>query len=636
MGTKDRWYENATFYAIDVEAFADAEGDGVGDFRGLTGRLDYLETLGIDCIWLLPFYPSPNRDNGYDVTDYYGVDDRHGTLGDFVEFVREADRRGIRVILDLVVNHTSDRHPWFRAARSDPDSKFRDFYVWRDDLPEESDPHRGPVFPGEEDAVWSYDEKAEAFYYHRFYHYQPDLNLANADVREEIRKIMGFWLELGVSGFRVDAATLMIDNKGGLESTRLDDPHGVLRDMRHFVERRGDDAILFAEADDAPEHLEDYFGGRVGGGVAGSGGGVAGGSDGVAGNDAEVAGSGNAGASDGSDAPVREGDEMNVLLNFLLDAYLVLALAERESEPIREVLNLLPPRPEGGQWGNFLRNYDELNVGRLSAADQQNVFEEFAPDENMRIYGRGIRRRLAPMLDGDGDRIRLAYSLLFSLPGTPLLVYGDEIGMGDDLDLPGRTAVRTPMQWSAEENAGFSTADPDEVVRPVVSGGEFGYETVNVAAQRGDPDSLLGWFARLNRLRGECPEIGSGDCEILDADDPAVFAHAMTSDHGTVVAVHNLDETETEVTLDLPVEPTHLFGEATVERVGDDESADDESGGASDDRDGGGDERGGDSSEKDTDTSNTDKESDNDDIDGSWRFRLGRYGYCWVRVERGV
>jgi maltose alpha-D-glucosyltransferase/alpha-amylase len=581
MGTKDYWYENATFYAIDVEAFADASGDGVGDFEGLTGRLDYLESLGIDCIWLLPFYPSPNRDNGYDVTDYYGVDDRHGTLGDFVEFVREADRRGIRVIVDLVVNHTSDKHPWFRAARSDPDSVYRDYYVWREDLPEEPDPHRGPVFPGEEENVWSYDEEAEAFYYHRFYHYQPDLNLANPAVREEIRKVMGFWLELGVSGFRVDAATLMIDHKGGLESTKLDDPHGVLRDMRHFVERRGDEAILFAEADDAPEHLGDYFGGNAGGTAA-----------------------------DGTEAPAREGDEMNVLLNFLLDAYLVLALADEQAEPIREVLDILPETPEGGQWANFLRNYDELNVGRLSREDQRRVFERFAPDEEMRIYGRGIRRRLAPMLDGDPDRIRLAYSLLFSLPGAPLIVYGDEIGMGDDLGLPGREAVRTPMQWSAEENGGFSTADPEDLVRPVVSGGEYGYESVNVADQRGDPDSLLQWFSRLNRLRGECPEIGHGDCEVLDTDDPAVFAHRLSSDHGTVVAVHNLAEPQAEATLELAAEPVRLFGSADFGCVGPSE-ADTEEGETTADGD------------ATTGTATTD----------TWRFELGRYGYCWTRLK---
>ncbi|WP_137286144.1 alpha-amylase family protein [Halorussus salinisoli] len=608
MGTKNRWYENATFYAIDVEAFADGDGDGVGDFEGLTERLDYLEGLGVDCLWLLPFYPSPNRDNGYDVADYYGVDSVYGTFGDFVEFVREADRRGIRVIVDLVVNHTSDQHPWFRAARSDPESKYRDYYIWREDLPEDPDPHRGPVFPGEEDTVWSYDEKAEAFYYHRFYHFQPDLNVANPDVREEIRKIMGFWLELGVSGFRVDAATLMIDNKGGLESTKLDDPHGVLRDMRQFVERRGDDAILFAEADDAPEHLGDYFGTTTG----------------RAPSDAET-----------SDE-LGEGDEMNVLLNFLLDAYLVLALAEQEAEPIREVLDLLPPRPEGGQWANFLRNYDELNVGRLSKADQQTVFEAFAPDEEMRIYGRGIRRRLAPML-GDDDRVRLAYSLLFSLPGTPLVVYGDEIGMGDDLDLPGRSAVRTPMQWSSEKNGGFSTADPEDLVRPVVSGGEYGYESVNVADQRGDPDSLLQWFSRLNRLRGECPEIGHGDCEVFDTDDPAVFAHRMSSDHGRVVAIHNLGDDEAEATLELDHRPVRLFGEAAFERVedggeseaGDVSEADSESDAIETDKD---------SSEKCISSSNTDRGSGSEGVDGSgeWRFELERYGYCWVRIDESV
>ncbi|WP_132058659.1 alpha-amylase family protein [Halorussus amylolyticus] len=561
MRTKTRWYQNATIYAIDVKTFADGTGDGVGDFAGLTDRLDYLAGLGIDCVWLLPFYPSPNRDNGYDVTDYYGVDSRYGTLGDFVEFVREADRRGIRVLVDLVVNHTSDQHPWFRAARSDPDSKYRDYYVWVDDPPEWPDPDRGPVFPGEEDAVWSYDEEAEAFYYHRFYHFQPDLNVANPDVREEIRKIMGFWLQLGVSGFRVDAATLLIDNKGGLESTRLDDPHGVLRDMRRFVERRGDDAVLLAEADDDPRNLASYFG---------------------------------------------AGDEVNVLLNFLLDAYLVAALAEERAAPLREVFDLLPEIPEEGQWANFLRNFDELNVGRLPKSYQKTVFERFAPDDEMRIYGRGIRRRLAPMLagvsgseatggppdesGGDRDRIELAYSLLFSLPGTPLVVYGDEIGMGDDLSLPGRNAVRTPMQWSAEKNGGFSTAESEALVRPPISGGRYGYETVNVADQRGDPNSLLQWFSRLIHARRECPEIGRGDCELLDTGDPAVFAHRMVGEENAVVAVHNLGESPTSVTLSLAGDPIRLFG-----------------------RDGG-------------------VEFERVET-GEWRFELGRYGYCWVRIR---
>ena len=579
MTTKDRWYENAVFYAVDVEAFADGDGDGVGDFQGLTNRLDYLSSLGVDCLWLLPFYPSPNRDNGYDVTDYYGIDPRHGTFGDFVEFMRAADHHGIEVIVDLVVNHTSDQHPWFQKARSDPDSKYRDYYVWRDDPPEEPDPHRGPVFPDVEDSVWSYDEEAEAFYYHRFYHFQPDLNTANADVREEIRKIMGFWLELGVSGFRVDAATLMIDNKGGLESTELDDPHGVLRDMRSFVERRGDDAILLAEADDEPTKLARYFGGANGSGRS------------PPGADAQTATGGNADPVAEPDADAfGDGDEMNVLLNFLLSAYLVSALAEERAQPLREVEELLPEIPDEGQWANFLRNYDELNVGRLPTERQREVFETFAPDEDMRIFGRGIRRRLAPMLatddgDPDRDRLELAYSLLFSLPGAPLFVYGDEIGMGDDLSLPGRNAVRTPMQWSAERNGGFSTADPEDLVRPVVSEGPFGYERVNVADQRGESDSLLGWFSRLIRVRKECPEIGTGDFELLETDDPSVFTHRMTRPGGEVVAVHNLSAEPSTATLDLGGVAVRLLGEATVEEAAD-----------------------------------------------GHRFELGRYGHCWGRV----
>jgi maltose alpha-D-glucosyltransferase/alpha-amylase len=314
VGASDLWYKNAVIYALDVETFQDS--DGVGDFPGLIDRLDYLERLGVDCLWLLPFYPSPNRDNGYDVIDYYDVDPRLGNLGDFVEFVHEANARGIKVLIDLVVNHTSNEHPWFQAARQDPDSTFRDYYVWTDDPPPR-DPTRGPVFPGEQDDVWTYDELADAYYFHRFYYFQPDLNIANPDVREEIHKIMGFWLQLGVSGFRVDAATLMIDQKGLVEC-RPENPHGVLKDMRAFAARRGGDAVLLAEADDEPHELSTYFG---------------------------------------------DGDEMNLLMNFLLDAYLVAALATEEAELVEQVLDILPEIPEAGQWANFLRNHTNSTSG---------------------------------------------------------------------------------------------------------------------------------------------------------------------------------------------------------------------------------------------------------------------------------
>jgi len=499
------WYQDAVIYAIDVETFNDADGDGVGDFQGLIEKVEYLTRLGVSAVWLLPFYPTPNRDNGYDVTDYYGVDSRLGTLGDFVEFVDAAESRGIRVLIDLVVNHTSDQHPWFQAARSDPDSKYRDFYVWVEEPPP-LDPKRGSVFPGEvEDGrVWTYDHEAEAYYYHRFYPFQPDLNLANSAVRSEIYKILKFWLELGVAGFRVDAAGLMTQPKHP-DVDAVDDPHELFRSFkRHVVERRGD-AILLAEADDEPERLGSYFG--------------------------------------------EGGDEMDLLMNFQLNAHLVAALATEREAPLIEGLERLP-QPSRGGWANFLRNYDELNLGSLSEDLRTAVFERFAPEADMRIYGRGIRRRLAPMLDGDPRRLELAFSLLFSLPGTPLVLYGDEINMGEDRSLPGRRSVRTPMQWSDEANAGFSDAPPEDLSAPVISGGEFGYERVNVAAQRADPSSLLNWMSRLISTRREIHEIGAGPCEIVESDSPSAFTHRYAGDARTVWFAHNLTDEAQSVAVD--------------------------------------------------------------------------------------
>ncbi|WP_231186691.1 alpha-amylase family protein [Haladaptatus sp. DYF46] len=515
---ENTWYQDATIYSVDLKVFQDTDGDGIGDFRGLTDRLDYLSRLGIDCIWLLPFYPSPGRDNGYDVMDYYGVDSRLGTLGDFVEFIRAADARGIRVVIDLVVNHTSDQHPWFQAARSDPDSKYRDFYLWADEEPEVR-PDRGPIFPGEEDHVWSYDSEADAYYYHRFYHFQPDLNVANPEVREEVKKILGFWLEVGVAGFRIDAAGLLTQTKGLVEEP-LDDPHGFLREMRQFVSQRRSDAVLLAEADRPPAELGEYFG---------------------------------------------DSDEMHLLLNFQLNAHVILALARGESAPLASVLEELPDPPENAGWANFLRNLDELNIGALTEAEQADVYEEFAPDETMRIYDRGIRRRLAPILDGDHERIKLAYSLLFSLPGTPIIVYGDEIGMGEDLNQPGRFAVRTPMQWTDELNAGFSAVDSDDLIRPVVSDESFAAREVNVADQWADPDSLLNWISHLVRTRDEFSGLLRGDGTVLDVDHPAVFAHASSLAGETIVTVHNLSAETATTELPLNADPTPVFGDALFE-----------------------------------------------------------------------
>jgi maltose alpha-D-glucosyltransferase / alpha-amylase len=518
------WYRNAIVYALDVKTFVDSDGDGVGDLRGLAGRLDYLAGLGVTCLWLLPFYPSPNRDDGYDVADYYDVDPRLGTLGDFVEFMREARERGIRVIVDLVVNHTSVEHPWFREARRDPGSRYRDFYVWNDEPPEE-ERRGGLVFPGEQVSNWAYDEEAGAHYWHWFYAHQPDLNTGSPAVRDEIRKIMGFWLQLGVSGFRVDAAPFLFKRKG-LTGAHPDDPHGFLVELRRFLSEQRADAVFLAEADVNTDELSFFLG---------------------------------------------EEERMHLLLNFILNNHFFLALASGRAEPLRRALDGLPTRPATSQWANFVRNHDELNLDRLAPEEREAVFAAFAPAEGMRIYGRGIRRRLPPMVGGDRRRLELVYSLLFSLPGTPVLRYGEEIGMGDDLALPGRLAVRTPMQWSAEANGGFSAAPAEALVRPVVRDGEFGYPRVNVDAQRRDPRSLLNFFLRLIRTRKECPELGQGELRVLDTGDEAVFAHRCEWRGGIALAVHNLSAEPRTVSLPLPdADLAHLvdlLGDRSYDRV---------------------------------------------------------------------
>ncbi|HEY0606778.1 MAG TPA: alpha-amylase family protein [Herpetosiphonaceae bacterium] len=503
MGISDRWYENAIIYCLDVDTFQDGDDDGVGDFAGLTKRLDYLAGIGITCLWLLPFYPTPNRDNGYDVVDYYNVDPRLGTLGDFVEFMREARERGIRVIVDLVVNHTSDQHPWFQAACRDPHSKYRDFYVWSEEKP--ADAHEGVVFPGKQDSVWTYNKEARAYYFHRFYEHQPDLNIGNPAVTEEIRKIMGFWLELGVSGFRVDAAPFLIELKG-IEGADIDDPYLYLKEMHEFLTVRRGDAILLAEANVAPEEIAAYTG---------------------------------------------DGDKMDMLFNFLVNQQLFLALARGKAAPLIKSLKSLPQIPKWCQWASFLRNHDEIDLGRLSDKERQEVFAQFGPEPDMQLYDRGIRRRLAPMLGGDRRRIAMAYSLMFTLPGAPVLRYGEEIGMGDDLSLPERESIRTPMQWSAEGNAGFSKAPREWLVRPVIEDDEYGYRKINVADQRRDKDSLLNKIERMIRTRKICPEFGWGTWEILKGGEPGVFALRYEWQGGVVIAVHNLADESCSVTLDL-------------------------------------------------------------------------------------
>ena len=520
----DLWYKNAVVYCLDVETFMDADGDGVGDFRGLTDRLDHLEALGVNAVWLNPFYPTPNRDNGYDITDFYGVDPRLGNLGDFVEFTHAARDRGMKVLVDLVVNHTSIDHPWFRAACA-PASRYRDWYVWSEEKPK--DITKGIIFPGVQEAVWTQDDLSGAWYMHRFYKHQADLNISNPEVREEIMRIMGFWLELGVWGFRIDAVPFLVEYKGLKEEPERD-PLLLLSEMRDFLSWRRAGAIMLAEANVPRERAPDYFGGRA----------------------------------FGAD------ERMHMIFDFPLNQAIYLALVRGDASPIAEGLR---SRPDGAQdqaqWANFLRNHDELSLDKLSEAERQEVFDAYGPEEGMRVYDRGIRRRLAPMLGGDERMLAMMHSLLFALPGTPVMWYGDEIGMGEDLSLDERDAVRTPMQWSGGSQGGFSKAD--ELVRPAVRDGPMGFERANVADQRGRPDSLMGRVQRLIRARRGAPEIGWGRTRVLDAGSPAVLALESDWHGGRVLSLHNLAETAAEARLDLGGEEplVALAGDADRETV---------------------------------------------------------------------
>jgi maltose alpha-D-glucosyltransferase/alpha-amylase len=488
---KDLWYKNAIVYCLSVGTYMDASGDGVGDFQGLMRRLDYLQGLGVTAIWLMPFQNSPGRDDGYDISDYYGVSPAYGTLGDFVEFTHGAKQRGIRVLIDLVVNHTSDQHDWFQQARRDPKSKYRDWYVWSKKRPANFD--KGMVFPGVQKSTWSYDKVARQWYFHRFYDFQPDLNTSNPEVQSEILKIMGFWIQLGVSGFRMDAVPFVISTKGP-EVKASREQYEMLRSFREFLQWRVGDSIILAEANVLPNTDLMYFG--------------------------------------------DDGDRMQMMFNFQVNQNLFYALASEDSRPLGKAIEKTRQRPATAQWGMFLRNHDELDLGRLSDKQRQVVFDAFGPHPEDQLYGRGIRRRLSPMLGGDRRRIELAYSLMFTLPGTPVVRYGDELGMGDNLNLRERTCCRTPMQWSTEPHGGFTKAD--NAVVPVIDHGPYGFQHVNAADQRRDANSLLNWTERIIRMRKEVPEVGWGEPNILEAGDHSVLAMRYDWRNNSVLFLHNL------------------------------------------------------------------------------------------------
>jgi trehalose synthase len=395
--TGDLWWKNAVVYCVDVATFLDSDGDGIGDLPGLTDRIDYLAGIGVSCLWLMPFFPSPRRDDGYDVTDFYGVDGRFGTPGDFVELIRTAADRGIRVIADLVPNHTSIDHPWFQSARKGRDSRYRDFYVWADEKPPEKP--GDVVFPDKETSNWAWDEQAEQWYLHRFYSHQPDLNVANAAVRDELAQVIGYWIQQGLAGFRVDAVPFLLEPIG-MPKGALHDPHELLKELRRYMCRRRGDAILLGEVNLDPPQVREFFG---------------------------------------------DEDELHMAFDFSLNQAMYLALARSDAAPLAAALRARPEIPEDCQWATFARNHDELTLDKLSEREREEVFAAFGPDPGMQLFGRGLRRRVPTMLDGDQDRIRMVYSLVFSLPGTPVLFYGEEIGMAENPAIPGRYAVRAPM-----------------------------------------------------------------------------------------------------------------------------------------------------------------------------------------------
>jgi maltose alpha-D-glucosyltransferase / alpha-amylase len=446
----------------------------------------------------MPFYPSPLGDDGYDITDYYAVDPRFGTLGDFVEMIRTADNLGIRVLVDLVMSHTSNQHPWFQRSRHDQGSRYRDYYRWSDT--KQGEPSE-VAFPGEQTSTWTYDDVAGQWYMHRYYDFMPDLNITHPDVLDEMHKVLGLWLELGISGFRVDSLPFMIETIG---TSAKDQPITYLRSLVEFLERRRGDAIFLGEANVSPQEQQRYF-------------------------------------------AVDDGDGVQMLFDFRTCSAQWLAHARGHAEPLIDALNSRPSYPAQAQFANFCRHHDELNLGMLSDSEREEVFAAFAPEPEHRVYGRGIRRRLAPMLGNDQQRIRLALALTMALPGTPVLLYGDEIGMGEDLSLPGRLAVRNPMQWSSGQAGGFSTSD--KLYRPVHADGPYGYRTVNVADQRHDLGSLYSWVAQAIRVRRESPELGWGEWRTLDMDDPHVLAIETRWRDDRTVTLHNLSAEPVKVRL---------------------------------------------------------------------------------------
>ncbi|MBD0370117.1 MAG: maltose alpha-D-glucosyltransferase [Pyrinomonadaceae bacterium] len=512
------WYKDAVFYEVYVRGFYDSNGDGIGDFRGLTEKLDYLEWLGVDCLWLLPMYVSPLRDGGYDISDYYTILPEFGTIEDFKTFLDEAHARGIRVITDLVINHTSDQHPWFQEARSSPASPKRDWYVWSDT----AEKYTGAriIFLDTEHSNWTWDDQAQAFYWHRFFSHQPDLNYDNPEVHKAMLDVVDFWLEMGVDGFRVDAVPYLYEREG-TNCENLKETHAFIKKLRAHVEKHFPNRLLLGEANQWPEDVVAYFG---------------------------------------------DDDEFQMNYHFPIMPRLFMALRQEDRHPMTEILEGTPDIPPNSQWGIFLRNHDELTLEMVTDEERDYLYNEYAKDRRMRL-NLGIRRRLAPLLDNSRRRMELLNGLLFSLPGSPFLYYGDEIGMGDNIYLGDRDGVRTPMQWTADRNAGFSRADFARLYFPVIMDPVYGYQSVNVEAQLRFDSSLLYWMQQVIRLRKDHKVFGRGSLEFVRPENRKIFAFTREYDGETVLCVFNLSRYPQPVELDLSKyagrTPIVMVGETT-------------------------------------------------------------------------
>jgi maltose alpha-D-glucosyltransferase/alpha-amylase len=485
------WYKNSIFYEVYVRAFFDSNNDGNGDLKGLIQQLDYLQDLGVDCLWLLPIYPSPLKDDGYDISDYYGILPQYGTLQDFKQLVEEAHARSLRVITDLVLNHTSDQHPWFQSARSHPDSPYHDYYVWSDTDQTYSDARI--IFLDTEASNWTWDEVAGQYYWHRFYSSQPDLNFDNPAVRSEMLKVMRFWLDMGVDGFRADAVPYLFESQG-TNCENLPETHAYLKELRRFLDEQYPNRILLCEANQWPEDVRPYFG---------------------------------------------EGDEFHMGFHFPLMPRLYMAIRQGDRTPIEWILDRTPAIPGNCQWCTFLRNHDELTLEMVTEGERKWMWQEYAPVPRMRL-NLGIRRRLAPLLDNDRRKIELANSLLFTLPGSPIIYYGDEIGMGDNIWLPDRNGVRTPMQWDEGLNAGFSKANPADLYSPLIDRIPYEPMWVNVSSQRSDLGSLLNLIRKMIAIRKKHLAFGLGDFEWVKPDLKSLAAYQRSYRDEKLLVVNNL------------------------------------------------------------------------------------------------